>query len=164
MMTFATTQFKERHRIVGFLCSLADSRAIILGLALLHLIVTYVWVRDWYGEYGQGSVSFYPDSSMVVPLALVVASSLLLIGRCWTYVLALIISVWILYSVGYVAIRGIAAAHNMPLFTTATLQLWFTQVRVGQPQHFFQLALAFLVGCYASAVVLRRWLHSNQSG
>jgi len=164
-MKLSATQFKHQNGIAGFLWSLADSRAIILGLALLHLIVTYVWVRDWYKEFGQGTTSFHPDSFVVMPLVLVLASLLLLIGRRWSYVLALVISVWVLYSVGYVAIRGVAAAHDMPILTFTTLHLWFTQVWVGQPQHFLQLALAFVIAGYALVVVSRSWLHADrQSG
>jgi hypothetical protein len=161
-MKLAATQFKEKNRIAGFLWSLANGRAIILGLTLLHLIVTCTWIRYWYEAFGRGPISFYPDSFVITPLVLVVASLLLLIGRRWSYVLALMISVWVLYSVGYVTIRQVAAAHDMPLFTLSTLQRWVTQVWVGQPQYFIQLALAFVIAVYAFVVVSRQWLHSGQ--
>ena len=160
-MKLAANQFKEKNRIAGFLSSLVDGRAIILGLALLHLIVTYVGVKDWYKEFGQGPISFYPDSFAVVPLVLVLASLLLLIGRRWSYILALLISICVLYSVGYVTIRGVAAAHDTPLFTLGTLQRWFTQVWVGQPQYFLQLALAFVIASYTLTVVIRLWFHAD---
>lgn len=156
-----TTQFKDKNSIAGFLWSLADSRAVILGLTLLHLIVTHVWVRDWYAEFGRGPVSVYPDSVVIVPLVLVFASLLLVIGRGWSYILALMISVWVLYSVGYVAIRGVAAAHDMPLFTFAPYRVWFTQVWLAQPQQFLQLALAFVIGGYSLVAFSRRWLRGE---
>jgi hypothetical protein len=145
------TQFRDKNRIAGFLWSLADSRAVILGIALLHLIVTYMWVRNWYAEFGQGPVSVYPDAVVNVPLVLVFASLLIVIGRGWSYVLALMISVWVLYSVGYGAIRGVAAAHDLSLLTFAPYRVWFTHVWVGQPQQFLQLALALVIGGYSLA-------------
>lgn len=163
-MKSEANQFKENNRIAGFLWSLADGRAIILGLALLHLIVTYVWVRHWYEEFGHGPKSFFPDSFVNIPLVLLLASLLLLTGKRWSYISALLISVWVLYSVGYVTIRGVAAAHDTPLFTLVTLQRWFTQVWVGQPQYFFQLALAVVIGGYALVVVSCQWLRARGPG
>jgi hypothetical protein len=162
-MKTAPTQFKDKNRIAGFVWSLGDSRAIILGLALLHLVVTYVWMRNWYKEFGQGAVSFYPDSFVVTPLVLVFASLLLLIGRRWGYVLALVIGVWVLYSVGYLPLRGVAAAHDLRLFSFTTLQRWLTQVWVGQPQHFLQLALAFIIAGDALVAVSCHWLQARRA-
>ena len=50
--------------------------------------------------------------------------------------LALVSSVWVLYAIGYVAIRGVAAAHDLSLFSLSTLQRWLTQTCIGQPQYF----------------------------
>jgi hypothetical protein len=158
-----TTPFLGKNRCRGFLCSLADGPAIILGFALLHLIVTFVWIRDWYEEFGQSPITgFYPDSFVIVPLVLVVASLFLLIRKGWSCVFAFLISVWVVYSIGYSGLRGVAAAHDTPLLTLGTLQRWFTQVWVGQPQYLLQLALAFLIAGYAFVVVSRQRLHSGR--
>src|SRR5215208_4818710 len=85
----------------GYLCSLINGPAIIFGLALLHLILTWLWVGGWYRAFGQSPVDFYPDSFVVVPLLLLVAAVLLVVRKWWGFLLAFLIGLWVLYAVGY---------------------------------------------------------------
>jgi hypothetical protein len=146
----------------GYLWSLIDLRAIILGLALLHLMVVEVWVTRWYQAYGESPGNSRPDWLVNVPLLLVVASFLLLIGRWWSSLLAVICSGWVLYDAFFVSWSGLATIHNVPYFSLAPLKLWFDQAYRGQPQQFFQIALAFLILGYI-LVTLRHWIGNRKA-
>lgn len=148
---------KQSTRIGSYLRSLIDVRAIILGLALLHLVVTTVWLARWYQALGNTPVDAYPDSFLIVPLLLVFASLLLLIGRWWARLVAFLISAWMLYRLGYAGLSAAAAAHDRSLFAAASLRLWFTEKYIGQPQEFLQLALAFMILFYVLVVWARQW-------
>lgn len=147
---------QQSTRIGSYLRSLIDVRAIILGLALLHLVVTTVWLARWYQALNT-PVDVYPDSFLIVPLLLVFASLLLLIGRSWARLVALPISGWVLYRLGYGGLSAAAAAHDRSLFAAASLRLWLTEKYIGQPQEFLQLALAFIILFYVLVVQARQW-------
>lgn len=152
---------KQTDRIGRYLQSLTDIRGIIFGLAVLHLIVTQIWVARWYQKFGQDPVDIYPDSFLNVPLLLVLASIALLIGRWWSHVLALAISGWVLYWLGYAGLRAVASAHDVPVFSSVSLHFWLAQKYVGQPQEFLQLALALIIMGYMLVFLSRQWSHSR---
>src|SRR5882762_9910333 len=110
-----------------YLRSLFAARAIILGFSLLQPIVTQVWVSRWYQKFGGGPIEVYPDSLLIVPLVLVLASFMLFVFRWWSKLLALLACGWVLYWLGYVALRAVSLAHDLPLFSPASLRLWFIQ-------------------------------------
>ena len=145
--------------------SLVNPRAAILGLTLLHLIVMQMWVGRWYQRFGDDLGDSYPDSLLQVPLLLVFASLMLLLNKWWSRSLALIVSSWVLYPLGFAALHSVALAHDLPLISFSTARLWLIQKYVGQPQELLQLALAFIILCYviASFVRYQRSVNTRQA-
>lgn len=145
--------------------SLVNLRAAILGLALLHLIVMQIWVGRWYRKFGDAPGDSYPDSFLNVPFLLVFASLMLLLGKWWSQLLALIVSSWVLYSLGFAALHSVALAHDLPLMSFSTARFWLIQKYVGQPQELLHLALTFIILCYviASFVGYRRSVNARRA-
>jgi hypothetical protein len=136
---------------------LFDLRAIIFGFSLLQLIVTQVWVSRWHQNFGTGPIEVYPDKLFIVPVILVITAFLLFVVTWWSQVLAVVASGWVLYLLGYVALRGASLAHDVPLFSLSSLRLWFIEKYVGQPQEFLQLTLASTIILYVIVALSRRW-------
>jgi len=149
-----TRQFRG---LGSYLWTLIDLRAVLLGLALLHLIVTQVWINRWYQAFGESPGNSRPDSFADVPLVLVLACALLVIGKLWSYLAAVIGSAWVLYEVGYLIWSGTAAAHNLSFFSFSLLQL-LTSFYLRHPHLLFQLALAIVIAGYILVVTIsQRW-------
>src|SRR4051794_23430141 len=123
-------------------------RAITLGIAVVHLISTWMWVSSWYREFGAQPGDSYPDSFLNVPFLLLLASALLFAGRRWGYLPAFCLGGWLLYSLGYGGLRAISNAHDQPLFSLSVLRVWVMQTYAAQPQQFLELFLAFFIVFY----------------
>ncbi len=145
----------ETTRTHHYLRVLVDARAIILGVSLLHLVVTFVWVLRWYQRLGNASTDYYPNEFLTIPLVLVLASLMLMISRWWSYVLAFVASGWVIYLLGYAALRAASIARDVPLPSSESLRVWFATKYIGQPQEFLQLALAFSILSYVVVTLLR---------
>jgi hypothetical protein len=135
-------------------------RALILGVALLHLIFNASWVSRWYRELGAHPRDFYPDVFLVTPFALAVAAGLLLPGRWWGDLPTLDLGGWLVYTLGYGGLSAVAAAHDQPLFSLFVPRVWFAQKYAAQPQEFLQLSLALVITCYAAFALARSRKHS----
>jgi hypothetical protein len=131
-------------------------RAIIFGVALLHLISTRMWVSRWYREFGAQPGDSYPDAVLVVPFVLVLASALLLVGRWWGYLPAFCLGGWLLYWLGYGGLRGVSNAHDQPLFSLYVLRVWVVQKCEAQPQEFLEIFLALVIVVYVAFALSRR--------
>lgn len=137
--------------------SLLDVRLIIVGFAFLHVLSMQIGVWRWYRQFGGGPINAYPDSSLVIPYLLLFASALLLLGRWWFNVLALIVGGWIIYELGYIGPYALSRAHDLPHFSLEITRRWFAQKYAGQPHEFLQLALAIVIVCYAAITLFRQW-------
>jgi hypothetical protein len=145
----------KRSQFGTYLTSLIDFRAIVVALALLHLVITQVGVTRWYQNFGSGPVATYPDASLVVPVMLMLAAVMLHLQKTWSYLVALLFSGWIIYSVGYLGLRSVALAHDLRLVSTHSLKLWLAQTYAGQPQKFLQLALAMAIIIFVITFFIR---------
>jgi hypothetical protein len=138
---------------------LVQPKAIILGVALLFVVVAHISVARWYREFGNGPIDVYPDHWLNVPYILLFATAMLLVSRWWSYLLALAIGGWLIYSLGYLGVLSTSNAQNQPLLSFWVLRVWFMQKYAWQPQELLQLTLAFVIAGFAVfglARVLRR--------
>lgn len=134
---------------------LLEPRAVIAGIALLHLVITSVWVSRWYEAFGKGPTDVYPDHLLVLPLILLLAAVMLLIRKWWSHLLALVASGWVIYFVGFLGFSSIARAHDQPLFSLWVARVWFIQKSAVQSQELLQLSLASVVLLFALAGLYR---------
>jgi hypothetical protein len=148
---------RQREGIIRYLQSLTEARGIIFGFALLNLVGTVTWLSRWYQRFGNGPINLYPNSILIVPLVLFVVAFMVLIRRWWSRLLALTVSGWVLYRLGYVGLREVSFAHDLPLLSAACLRLWLTQKYLGQPQELLQMGLAFIISCYGIVALFREW-------
>lgn len=146
---------RQARPVANYFHSLVNLRAVILGLALLHLILMQIWVSRWYQRFGDEPGDSYPDSFLKVSFLLVFASLTLLLGKWWSQLLALLVSSWVLYSLGFAALHSVALAHDLPLLSFSTARLWLIQKYTGQPQELLQLALAFIILGYVITSFVR---------
>ena len=125
----------------------------ILAASIVSLAVAQVQVARWYEEFGNQPADFYPDVLLNVPYVLFLASVMLIIERWWAYLLAMVISGWLIYSLGYMGLLGVAHAHDWPLLSREVFQSWFALKYGWQSQELYQLALAIII-CVNSLIAL----------
>ena len=82
---------------------------------------------------------------------------MLLISRWWSRLIALVASGWVIYFLGYVALRAASRARDVPLFSSEAVRVWFAAKSHWQIQEFLQLALALIILCYVVVVLLHHW-------
>lgn len=133
---------------------------LILGIVCVHLFVVYRGVLQWYEQYGDRAGDTYPDSLLRVPVVLLVGAILGMLSRLWAQVLALAISGWILYNLGYLGLYSVAQAHDLPFWSYEVLRRWFAQKYLGHPAEFLQLGLAFII-LFCTSLTLLRELHAH---
>jgi hypothetical protein len=136
---------------------LFDLRGIILAVSLLQLIVISLGVSRWYEELGRRPSDFYPNAELNIPIVLVLASVMLLISRWWSHLIAFVVSGWVIYFLGYVALRAASKARDVPLLSSEAVRVWFAAKSNWQIQEFLQLALALIILCYVVVALLRQW-------
>ncbi len=147
----------QPRKAADYFRALFEVRAIILGVSLLELIVVSVRVSRWYEEFGERPGDFYPNVELNIPILLVLASVMLLISRWWSHLIAFVVSGWVIYFLGYVALRAASKARDVPLLSSEAVRVWFAAKSNWQIQEFLQLALALIILCYVVVALLRQW-------
>jgi hypothetical protein len=150
---------KQSSQLIDRVRSVARPPAIIFGVALLHFVVTYVWVMRWRQEYGRGPYAsgWDPSALLAEPFLLLVSAAMLLPGAWWGRLISLAVSLWLLYFLGYSGLLAVSYAHDIPLLSLETGRRWFQMTRQMQSQVFAQLALAGAITIYVLASFYGIW-------
>lgn len=152
-------------QLSGHLRSVAKPPAILFGVALLHFVVTYVWVIRWRQEFGGGPYASGWDAGVLLtePFLLLFSSGMLLVSAWWCRLLSLAVSLWLLYFLGFGGLLAVSNAHDLPLFSAEVARRWLYSTWLMQSQVFVQLALACAINVYGLASFYdtwrRRWRH-----
>ena len=120
-------------------------KAIILVIALTSVIVAHISVARWYREFGNSPGDFYPNFWVHVPYVLLFAATMLLLSRWWSYILAILVSLWVTYSLGYGGLLSHSRAQDRPFFSFGTARAWFIEKYNWQPQELVQVGLSVVV-------------------
>jgi hypothetical protein len=123
---------------------LIQPKIFIFAIALLCVIVAHISVARWYRQFGDSPGDFYPYW-LNVPYVLLFAATMLLISRWWSYILAIAVSLWVTYSLGYGGLLSHSRVQDRPFFSFGTARAWFIEKYTWQPQELVQVGLAVVV-------------------
>lgn len=144
-----------------FLNWLLDPKAMVFGCTILHFLTMLLFAVRHEQEFSGISEHWNPVRIMHEPLLLLFASFALLVGRLWSYLLATVVSGYVIYALGCLELIAVSAAHEQPIFSWYVLKNWFVLTYTSQPQYILELALAAVIMTYAMIVCLRYLLHKK---
>ena len=148
-----TTTFNARR----LLNLLVTAQGLIFVICLVNFIVRAIEVERLDREIrAYGYVEhWYPGQIMVEPFLLLVAGALLLFNRWWALLVAVFASVRVVYSLGYLPWLSIHYAHDVPMFSSQTMEkLWYVVYKL-HPEYLFEVALGVAVFICASVLLAR---------
>ncbi len=158
-----------KYRIKTALLSLLKLKAIILGIALLNFMLSLMYVRQVELESQarlREGIWPYPHhwnllAVMQEPFLLLMSSISLLLGRWWSYSLAILASGRVIYTHGYSSWAAVSAAHDVPMLSGQALEKLWHVVYGPRPQYLFVFTLAAVVFTYTALIlchfVYRKW-------
>lgn len=147
-----------------FLNWLLDPKAMIFGFTILHFLAVLLYVVRHEQEFSGSSEHWDPIRTMHEPLLLILASFALLIGRLWSYLLATVVSGYVIYALGYLGLIAVSAAHDQPMLSWYVLKTWLMLTYKSQPQYILELVLAAVIITYAMTLCLRYLLRRSPLG
>ena len=136
----------------------------ILGASILSVVTAHVSVSRWYETFGASPGDFYPDFWLQVPYLLLFTSIAVMIAKWWSYLFAMLVGAWLIYTLGYMSLLSEVHAHGRPLVSIEAFQSWFSLKSAWQPQELYQLSLGIVIFVYSAVgliVVLRRRFPSH---
>jgi hypothetical protein len=138
-----------------------EPKAVIFGVALFHCLSMWVYAEriDW---TSMACIWYGPWNFTYEPTLLLIAAGGLLLSRAWSCLIAVVAASRVIMLLGIGGLLAQAAAHGEPVLSVATFGGWWRSMYLYQPQYILQLALASVILCYASAVIvgrIRRWNH-----
>src|SRR5205807_2384827 len=139
----------DMSRRSDYLRRFIQPKVIIFVIAFVSVIVAHISVARWYRQFGNRAGDFYPDNWVHVPYVLLFSATMLLISRWWSYLLAMTVTLWLTYSLGYMGLLSVSRAQDRPFFSLWVPRVWFIEKYNWQPQELFQLALALVVLTFA---------------
>ena len=132
-----------------YLRRLSQPKVFIFAIALLCVIVAHISVARWYRQFGDSPGDFYPNHWVHVPYVLLFAATMLLISRWWSYILAILVSAWVTYLLGYGGLLSHSRAQDRPFFSFGTARAWFIEKYNWQPQELVQVGLSVVLLTFA---------------
>jgi hypothetical protein len=138
-----------------FLNWFLEFKAMLFGFTILHLVVMVVYIVHYEQEFPVVSDHWSPIRLMQEPVLLFLGAGALLIGKPWSYLVAIISSGRVLYAVGYIGLIATSAAHDYPVYSWYVIKTWWIMMFRAQPQYIFELGLAIVIGTYAVKLLLR---------
>jgi hypothetical protein len=140
-----------------------QTKSIIFLGSVINLLWHLMWVRRVALEtQARMASSHWPYSAHWNPVAVMFEPSLLLAGgigllvnRWWSVWLALLASGRVMYSLGYLPLRAIHFAHDIPILSWhAWEQVWHS-VYSAQPQYLFEVGLGVVIFIHAAWGLMR---------
>lgn len=132
-----------------------EIKAVLFGLTILHLVAMAVYVVHYNQKYSAFPDHWNPSRIMQEPVLLFLGAAALLVGKPWSYLVAIITSGHVIYSVGYIGLIATSAAHDYPVFSVYVVKAWWVMTFSGQPQYIVELVLAAVIGSYSIFLLLR---------
>src|SRR5258705_3067387 len=130
-------------------------RALIFAVCLGNFIVRGVEVDRLDREIRAYVEHWYPGLMMVDPLLLVVSGVMLLFNGWWSFLLALLASARVIYSLGYLSWKAIHNAHDVPMFSWQAMEkLWYV-IYQPRPEYLYEVVLGVVVIICALALLAR---------
>ena len=153
---------RETSRVTYFLRSLVDAKAIIFGVAVLNCLAILTHLTQYKRQFPVPSDHWNPARIMHEPFLLLLASALLLTRKWWGYLLAIVVSVRVIYVLGYLGLVSIAGGYDYRLLNWRVLKSWLVITYEAQPQYLLELAIAATILTYISILYSRRILTSRK--
>jgi hypothetical protein len=136
--------FSHFLNVRGLIFAVCLGNFIVRGVVVDRLdreMRAYGYVEHW-----------YPGLMMVEPLLLLVSGVLLLFNRWWSFLLALLASGRVIYSLGYLSWTAVHNAHDVPMLSWQAMEkLWYV-IYQPRPEYLFEVVLGVVV--FICAVVL----------
>ena len=136
-----------------------EPKAIVLGFALLHFLSVFIYVVRGSLTDG-GRDADLPLYYMPTPTLILLAALGLWRGRPWSYCLALILSSWPVYQLGYRWLAWLSGELHAPIYSVRVLAAWWRMAfsewadYPDRARSVFQLALAGVIAlCSFGSVV-----------
>jgi hypothetical protein len=137
---------------------LVDPKAIIFGICLVNFVAMLVHVYRVDREIkASGYIvgHWYPGAVMVDPFLLIIAGICLMVNRWWSLPVALLLSVRVVYHLGYLSWIAVHHAHDVPMLSWQAADLLWKVVYQPRPQYLFHVLLAMVVFIHAIGLLTR---------
>jgi hypothetical protein len=142
--------------------SFLNFRTVLFGICLLNVIAVFVMtlVRIRELERVPQATGFpvpqaYPTGIMVAPLLLLGAAICLLINRWWSILVAMLMSMRVIYTMGYLPWTAVYLAQGIPMLSRQAFEKLWRLVYEPQPQELVAVVLGVVVFAYAVWLSLR---------
>ncbi len=129
-------------------------KTVLLLITVLHVIILYVYAR-WFSELGFHGIDY---SSTYYGIFILVAAFALWVSQPFSYLVAIVLSGYIFYSLG----RFVSGLHGDALafrengsVIWSNVTSWWGQMFTNKPEYIIQVILAALIFCYATACLIR---------
>jgi hypothetical protein len=156
--TGRSRQMNRQPHAHRWLRYLVDPKSIIFGVCLVNFIAMLVHVyqvdrRIKASGYLVGH--WYPVAVMVEPFLLIISAIGLVVNRWWSLLVALLLSGRVVYSSGYLSLRAVHNAHDVPILSGQAMELLWNVIYQPRPQYLVQPVLAIMVFFYAIGLLTR---------
>ena len=158
---------KKRPRRSLLLISLSNPTAIIFGVCLIGFLVSLInAIRIEYERQEDDFFVGHGSPAYGDPLLLLAAATGLVIGRWWSVLLALLVSLRLIQGYGYIS-RDVVS-HDVPLLSWRAVQKIWHAIFASDPQNIFEIILAITISIYAAwllgRIIYRRLAPSSAGG
>jgi hypothetical protein len=135
-----------------------EPKAILRAVSVINVLWHVTWVRrvelEIQARMDTGHwpypAHWNPIAVMFEPFLLLAAALGLLVNRRWSLLLALLASGRVIYLLGYLPLRAVHFAHDVPMLSWRGLEkVWFL-VYTPQPQYLSEAALGVVIFIYAA--------------
>jgi hypothetical protein len=97
------------------------------------------------------------------PLQLFFAALALAVNKWWSRIIAMLISAYAIYDLGYSMLASCAFAHDEPVLSWSALLCWWQIVAFEAPRDLLNFSIALLVFSYAAFLLGRHSLFNPTS-
>jgi cation transport ATPase len=149
----------DMSRRSDYIRRLIQPKVIVFAVSLVAVIVAHISVARWYRQFGNSPGDWFPDNWIHVPYVLLFAATMLLIARWWSYILAILVSLWVTYSLGYGGLLSHSRVQDRSFFSFGTVRAWFFEKYNWQPQELVQVGLAVVVLTFGVLGLVRTLRH-----
>lgn len=140
----------------------SNPRVVIFGICLLNVLTVFVLslmrIREL--ERVRQATGFslthaYPTGIMIAPLLLLGAAVGLLLNRWWSVLFAMLMSIRVIYTMGYLPGTAVYLALGTPMLSWQGLEKLWRLVYEPQPHYLVAVVLGVVVFAYAILLSLR---------
>ncbi len=139
-----------------------NPKAVLFGICVLNFLLSLMYVRKVELEAKAAIAAGFwghtehwdPVAVMWEPFLLLLAAVGLLANRWWSLLLSLVAATRVVYLLGYLPLRAIHNAHDVPMFSWRAIEMLWTVYQY-QPRYLFEVIVGGVIAIYSGLLLIR---------